>query len=600
LFIKYPQGTERSSGSLNIFLEYVPGGSIASLLAKFGSFRETVVRVYTRQILSGLAYLHGHGIAHRDIKGANILVDNTGLVKLADFGASRRIEDLVTMESGFKSVKGTPYWMAPEVIKQSGHGRQADIWSVACTVIEMATGKPPWSQFGSQVSAMFAIASSKGPPTIPEHVSPDCKDFLYLCFNRNWRERPQAATLLQHPFVANAAVRTVAAPLNIAYAPTPVAEAMTPAADVVAGSGARRSLAMVGGGGGRLATIASEGSAGDAEEGPEWEQPSSESDGEGRHVRRELHMSVAAAWPTPRRQAAAASRRASGPPGIGTGTDGGGGVGCSSGGAPPTTGPMSPLRDHLATSAAGRQALWGLGQAGSAGPSGGSPSKRISMRASAPVFGGYGAAAFSSVEDLPPMQTPSRQSKERQPPVSAPRPPVTSLYDGSREGLWKSLQRSGSGVLDLPATLRISSGSDLAAGLRAAGDAIDSFEVPTTIALPPLPQPDSGLAAYDLATDGCHSRSLRSSGSNSRGGGNGGSAGAGQGSGSAARYTLGSSSVPSHSTIRVSFSILSSFLSWLTVQRMNDRPLVCIVTKHMGREQRTARYNNTWLLPATF
>lgn len=147
-------------------------------------------------------------------QGANILVDNTGLVKLADFGASRKIEDIATIESGFKSVKGTPYWMAPEVITQSGYGRQADIWSVGCTIIEMATGKPPWSQYGSQVSAMFNIAKSKGPPTIPEHLSADCKDFLYLCFNRKPHERPPASTLLKHPFLEGVVCRTVAAPLN--------------------------------------------------------------------------------------------------------------------------------------------------------------------------------------------------------------------------------------------------------------------------------------------------------------------------------------------------------------------------------------------------
>ena len=196
-------GTEKTSKVLNIFLEYVPGGSIASLLSNFGPFKEPVVKLYTKQILLGLEYLHKNSIMHRDIKGANILVDNTGLVKLADFGASKKIEDLVSVGSGANSVKGTPYWMAPEVITQTGHGRQADIWSVACTVIEMATGKPPWSQYGSQVSAMFNIAKSKGPPLIPQDLSPECKDFLYLCFNRNWRERPTAAALLDHPFVAN-------------------------------------------------------------------------------------------------------------------------------------------------------------------------------------------------------------------------------------------------------------------------------------------------------------------------------------------------------------------------------------------------------------
>lgn len=177
-------GTERTEDSIHIFLEYVPGGSIASLLAKFGPFQESVIRVYTRQILRGLEYLHQKGIMHRDIKGANILVDKKGTVKLADFGASKKIEDLATVGSGCKSIRGTPYWMAPEVIKQTGHGRPADIWSVGCTVIEMATGKPPWSSYAAPVAAMFQIASSKDPPPLPEHLSVEAKDFLLLCFNR--------------------------------------------------------------------------------------------------------------------------------------------------------------------------------------------------------------------------------------------------------------------------------------------------------------------------------------------------------------------------------------------------------------------------------
>ncbi|KAK6122661.1 hypothetical protein DH2020_043601 [Rehmannia glutinosa] len=138
-------GTAREEDSLNILLEFVPGGSISSLLGKFGSFPESVIRMYTKQLLIGLEYLHENKIMHRDIKGANILVDNKACIKLADFGASKKVEALATV-TGAKSIKGTPYWMAPEVIVQSGHSYSADIWSVGCTVIEMATGKAPWSQ----------------------------------------------------------------------------------------------------------------------------------------------------------------------------------------------------------------------------------------------------------------------------------------------------------------------------------------------------------------------------------------------------------------------------------------------------------------------
>ena len=198
-------GTERTREDVfTIFMEYVSGGSIHSLLQRFGSFGESVIRVYTRQILLGLEYLHRHQIMHRDIKGANILVDNQGCVKLADFGASKRLAEIVTVDGVHKSIRGTPYWMAPEVIKQTGHGRQADIWSVGCTILEMATGKPPFSEFGSQVSALFHIASSTGPPPIPEFLSAEAHDFLILCFNRVPRDRPNATRLLRHPFAVAA------------------------------------------------------------------------------------------------------------------------------------------------------------------------------------------------------------------------------------------------------------------------------------------------------------------------------------------------------------------------------------------------------------
>ena len=215
-----------------IFLEYVPGGSIASLLAKFGAFSEQVVRVYTRQILAGLAYLHARGIVHRDVKGANILVDTGSGVKLADFGASKRIEGLATMGAAgggagasgasgggapgaggaCNSIRGTPYWMAPEVIKGAGHGRAADVWSVGCTVVEMLSGRPPWSDaYAAPMAAMFHIASSKDPPPLPEGLSAQARDFLMRCFQRAPRERATAEELLRHPFVAEAAPAPAAA-----------------------------------------------------------------------------------------------------------------------------------------------------------------------------------------------------------------------------------------------------------------------------------------------------------------------------------------------------------------------------------------------------
>ena len=106
-------GTQREKNLISIFLEYVPGGSIHELLKKFGSFPESVTKNYSRQILLGLEYLHSNQVIHRDIKGANILVDTKGNVKLADFGCSKLFSDLKNQASGFNSFLGTPNWMPP-------------------------------------------------------------------------------------------------------------------------------------------------------------------------------------------------------------------------------------------------------------------------------------------------------------------------------------------------------------------------------------------------------------------------------------------------------------------------------------------------------
>lgn len=172
---------------LNIFLEYVPGGSVAALLSNYGAFEEALVSKFVKQILTGLEYLHEREIIHRDIKGANILVDNKGGIKISDFGISKKVEDsasyffilpplfhlsksLLTnaylssdLLTGSKvhrpSLQGSVYWMAPEVVKQTSYTSKADIWSLGCLVVEMLTGIHPWANL-TQMQAIFRVSLS--------------------------------------------------------------------------------------------------------------------------------------------------------------------------------------------------------------------------------------------------------------------------------------------------------------------------------------------------------------------------------------------------------------------------------------------------------
>ena len=181
---------------LNIILEYIECGSLANSLKKFGRFNEPVVTIYIKHVLEGLKFLHTQGVIHRDIKGANILITKTGLVKVADFGVATKLSE--TEKS--HSFAGTPYWMAPEVIGMSGNVTTAcDIWSLACTVIELITGKPPYYDL-NPMTAMLRIVQEDMPP-IPDKASDELKDFLKFCLQKEPFLRADAKGLLEHPWI---------------------------------------------------------------------------------------------------------------------------------------------------------------------------------------------------------------------------------------------------------------------------------------------------------------------------------------------------------------------------------------------------------------
>ncbi|CAK69929.1 unnamed protein product (macronuclear) [Paramecium tetraurelia] len=188
-------GCDEDNNHLSILLEFVGGGSIAQMMKKFKSnLKEPVIQKYVTDILHGLVYLHKKGIIHRDIKGANIIVDTKGVCKLADFGCS-----IIGLNA--YSLKGTPNWMAPEVINGQETGRYSDIWSLGCTIIEMLTGQPPWGRFQSPMQALLTISSKQSSPPIPTNISSNLQDFLDKCLQFDHKKRWKAKQLLQHPFI---------------------------------------------------------------------------------------------------------------------------------------------------------------------------------------------------------------------------------------------------------------------------------------------------------------------------------------------------------------------------------------------------------------
>ncbi|KAM4866258.1 mitogen-activated protein kinase kinase kinase 4 isoform 1-T1 [Thomomys bottae] len=195
-------GVELHREEMYIFMEYCDEGTLEEV-SRLG-LQEHVIRLYSKQIAIAINVLHEHGIVHRDIKGANIFLTSSGLIKLGDFGCSVKLKNNAqTMPGEVNSTLGTAAYMAPEVItraKGEGHGRAADIWSLGCVVIEMVTGKRPWHEYEHNFQIMYKVGMGHKPP-IPERLSPEGKDFLSRCLESDPKLRWTASQLLDHSFV---------------------------------------------------------------------------------------------------------------------------------------------------------------------------------------------------------------------------------------------------------------------------------------------------------------------------------------------------------------------------------------------------------------
>jgi len=187
-------------GQLWVVMEFMDGGCLTDILEEYESVQLTELQIayICKQTLSGLEYIHSLSRIHRDIKSDNILLNTNGAIKIADFGYAAQ---LTSEKLKRTTIVGTPYWMAPELIRGQEYNFKVDIWSLGIMVMEMAEGEPPYMEY-PPLRALFLI-TTKGIPALknPESWSPEFRKFVALCLEIENDKRLDASQLLKHPFL---------------------------------------------------------------------------------------------------------------------------------------------------------------------------------------------------------------------------------------------------------------------------------------------------------------------------------------------------------------------------------------------------------------
>ncbi|OWK57175.1 Serine/threonine-protein kinase PAK 3 [Lonchura striata] len=183
-----------------LVMEYVDGGTLTSVLVQV-FMEERMIAAISRECLKALDFLHSKNVIHRDVKSDNILLGMDGSVKLTDFGLCAQ---LTPERSTRCTVLGTPYWVAPEILKRKEYNTQVDIWALGIVAIEMLEGEPPYFK-ESPVQAQRLIARNRYPPLkMPSKMSVLFHAFLHSCLDTDPSTRWTARELLQHPFLRTA------------------------------------------------------------------------------------------------------------------------------------------------------------------------------------------------------------------------------------------------------------------------------------------------------------------------------------------------------------------------------------------------------------